>query len=277
MRPIIFRTLSREYRLHAPSPEAHEQLRFMEATPDLPEVELEAVDIEVVARDGFLAATLPNGRLIEGTANHLLGALHGLVLRDVVSTEHGAPLLHGATVVIGGRRLLLVGHTGAGKSTLSLHLALHGHGVEGDEHLVVRAAEVVARPRTLRLKSGTLSLIAGLPAAALSAPSIAGWDGGLIRAVSPALAGGAWVIRPGPLAGIVFLVANHGGRSAARRIAAEDSFQRLMREVLLPPSGVALAAGRIRQLSLVTPAFQLLLGDLDTAEWHLSSIAALLT
>lgn len=249
----------------------------MEATPDLPEVELEMVDIEVVARDGFLAATLPNGRLIEGTANHLLGALHGLVLNDVIASEHGAPLLHGATVVVGGRRLLLVAHKGAGKSTLSLHLALHGHGVEGDEHLVVRAAEVVARPRTLRLKSGTLSLIAGLPAAILDAPSVANWDGGLIRAVSPALAAGTWVIRPGPLAGIVFLVANHGGRSAARRIGIEDAFRRLMREVLLPPGGVAVAAGRIRQLSQATPAYQLLLGDLETAEWHLANIAALLT
>lgn len=277
MHPIIFRTLSREYRLHTPSPEAREQLRFIEATPDLPGSELEPVDIEVAARDGFLAAMLPSGKLAEGSANHLLGILHELVMRDVIASERGAPLLHGATVVIGGRRLLLVAHKGAGKSTLSLHLALHGHGVEGDEHLVVRAAEVIARPRTLRLKAGTLSLVAGLPAAILDAPSVAGWDGGLIRAVSPALAGSEWVIRPGPLAGIVFLVANHGGRSAARRIAAGDAFQRLMREVLLPPSGVAMAAGRIRQLSQATPAFQLLLGELDTAEWHLANIAALLT
>jgi hypothetical protein len=215
--------------------------------------------------------------LIEGSANNLLSALHQLVMQDLIDAEAGAPFVHGATVLVSDRRLLMVAQKGSGKSTLALHLAVQGHLVEGDEHLVIREREVVARPRTLRLKSGTLSLVAGLPPSVWDAPSIASWDNSPIRAVSPAIGGQEWVIRPGRLSGIVFLVANHGGRSAARRIAAEDAFRRLMQDVLLPSAGVAMAAGRLRQLAAATPAYQLLLGNLDVAEWHLRSIAGLLT
>ncbi|MDB5540989.1 MAG: hypothetical protein JWQ89_2716 [Devosia sp.] len=276
MRPIVFRTLRREYRLHAP-PEIRQQLLFMETTPTISGVELEIVDIEARLRDGFVVATLPGGRLIEGSANNLLSALHQLVMQDLIDTEPGAPFVHGATVVVDDRRLLMVAQKGSGKSTLALHLAMQGHQVEGDEHLVIREREVVARPRTLRVKPGTLSLVAGLPPSVWDAPFIANWDDSPIRAVSPAIGGQDWVIRSGRLSGIVFLVANHGGRSAARRIAAEDAFRRLMRNVLLPSAGVAMAAGRLRQLAATTPAYRLLLGNLDVAEWHLRSIAGLLT
>lgn len=277
MRPIVCRTLRREYRLHPPSDEVAPLLRFVEAAPDLPASPLEIVDIMVRSRDGFLVATLPSGEVVEGTPNHLVSAMHRIVLADLVEGEPGAPFLHGATVVIGGRRVLLVGHKGAGKSTLSLYLLLAGHDVEGDEHLVIRDGEVVARPRTLRVKEGSLRLVAKLPDQVWAAPYVHNWDGSIIRAISPALGGRRWMIRPGKLDAMVFLVANHGGRSAARAISGKDAFGRLMGEVMLPRAGVATAAGRLRQVAMEVPAYQLLLGDLATAEWHLSRIASQLT
>ncbi len=278
MRPIICRTLRREYRLHPPSEAVAQLLRFVEAEPELPaSPSLEVVDIPVRLRDGFLVATLPSGEVVEGTPNHVVSAMHGVVLVDLVEGEPRAPFIHGATVIVGGRRLLLVGHKGSGKSTLSLHLVLAGHDVEGDEHLVIRESEVIARPRTLRVKEGSLRLILGLPDQVWQAPYIHNWDGALIRSISPAVGGRAWTIRPGRLDAIVFLVANYGGRSAARPIAGTDAFGRLMGEVMLPHTGVAAAAGRLRRVAMEVPSYQLLLGDLDTAEWHLSRIASLLT
>lgn len=277
MRPIVCRTLRREYRLHPPSDEVAQRLRFVEAAPELPAPPLEVIDIRVRFRDGFLVATLPSGALVEGTPNHLISAMHRIILADLVEGEPGAPFLHGATVMIGERRVLLVGHKGSGKSTLSLHLVLAGHQVEGDEHLVIRDSEVVARPRTLRVKEGSLRLVSGLPDQVWEAPYIHNWDGSVIRSISPAVGGRPWVIRPGKLDAMVFLVANYGGRSAARPIAGKDAFSRLMGEVMLPRSGVATAAGRLRRVAMGVPSYQLLLGDLATAEWHLSRIASQLT
>jgi len=278
LRPIVCRTLRREYRLHPPSEEIAQLLRFVEAEPELQaSPPLEVFDIPVRLRDGFLVATLPSGEVVEGTPNHVLSAMHRTVLIELVQGEPGAPFLHGATVVIGGRRVLLVGHKGSGKSTLSLHLVLAGHDVEGDEHLVIRDSEVIARPRTLRVKEGSLRLIPGLPDHVWQAAYIHNWDGSTIRSISPAVGGRPWVIRPGRLDAMAFLVANHGGRSAARPIPGKEAFTRLMAEVMLPHTGVATAAGRLRRVAMEVPAYQLLLGDLATAEWHLSSIASQLT
>lgn len=277
MRPIICRTLKREYRLYPPDAETAAQLSFVAAEPVLPDTDLAPVEVEVRSRDGFLVAVMPDGEVIEGTPGHLVNSMHRVILADLVDGDPGAPFIHGATLVIEGRRLLMVGHKGCGKSTLALHLALAGHIVEGDEHLLVREGEVIARPRTLRVKDGSLPLIPGLPEAVWQSPSIINWDGVAIRAISPGLGQRDWVIRAGTLDAIVYLVANHGGRSAARPIATNDAFGRLMGEIMLPPKGVAAAVGRLRRTATSVPAYQLLLGDLATAEWHLRQLAMRLT
>lgn len=277
MRPVICRTLRREYRLHAPDERISELLQFAAAVPQIVRAELQPVDVPIERRDGFLSAVVSDGEVVEGSPAHLVGAMHRIVLADVVAHHPGAPIIHGATVIVDGRRLLLVGHKGSGKSTLALHLAASGHDVEGDEHLLLLEDGVVARPRTLRIKEGSLRLVERVPDAVWQAPSLTNWDGAVIRAVSPVLFGRPWVIQRGTLDGIVFLMANHGGRSTARRIRPEDVFGRLMGNVMLPTTGIAAAAGRLRQIATTTPAHQLLLGDLKAAEWHLRHVAAGLT
>jgi len=275
--PIISRTLKTEFRIFAENSATYERLRFMEAAPTLVGSALVPVDLEVHDVEGFCRLRLPNGFLVEGSPTQVLSALHGLVLRDLWEGEPGAPLVHGASVIAGDRRLLLVGHKGCGKTTLSLHLVARGYAVEGDEQVVLRELEVIARPRTLRVKPGTLSLVKDVPASAWEAPSIEAWDGTPIRAISPAIAGRVWRIAPGPLDAIVFLVANHGARSVARLLTTKEAFTRLMGETLLPPTGIAAAAARLRRLVLGTPCFEMMLGDLITAEWHINNIAQLLT
>jgi len=274
---VVCRTLRREYRLAAPDAAIAHQLSFVAAEPDLPGLDLEPIEIPVVARNGFLVAKLPNGHVAEGTPNHLVSVLHRLVMADLVAGDPATPFIHGATVVIEGRRLLLIGHKGCGKSTLALYLALCGHVVEGDEHLLIRADEVIARPRTMRVKDGSLALVPGLPSAVWNAPFLPNWDGTRIRSISPDIGGQPWVIRAGRLDAIVCLFANHGGSSVSRPLAGPHAFERLMREIVLPRSAIAAAAGRLRQLALSTPTYELLLGNLEAAEWHLRTLARSLT
>lgn len=275
MRPVISRTLRKEYRLYAPTENIRESLSFIGVEPDLPDSSLESLEIPIALRDGFLIARMPGGAIIEGTPNHFISAFHGLTFTDVVDGDRGAPLIHGASVLIGGKRLLLVGKKGCGKSTLALHLALAGHCVEGDEHLLVRSNEVIARPRTLRVKESSMALIADAPKEVWAAPSIYNWDGSTIQAITPSFGGRPWVIRSGLLSAIVFLSANYGGRSVACPVAPSEALARLMEEIMLPGSGVAAAAGRIQRLSRGVPSYELMLGELKSAEWHLSNIAGM--
>jgi hypothetical protein len=275
--PVVCRTLRREYRLYAPTAAIRSLLQFVAAMPELPGTALEPLDLPIATRDCFLSTAAPGGEPIEGTPDYLIHAVHRLLLADLVESEPGAPLIHGATVRIEGRRFLLIGHSGCGKSTLALHLAISGCEVEGDEHLLVREDEVIARPRMMRVKEGSLELVAGLPGDVWRAPAIRDWEGALIRAVHPGLGQRPWVIRAGRLDALVLLRANHGGRSVARAIGSSDAFEGLMTEILLPQAGISAAAGRLRRLAVEVPAFQLLLGDLTTAEWHLRKIAVGLT
>ncbi len=267
--PIISRTLRREYRLFAPDEAARRALAFMAAAPEVEGRALEPVDIVVERRFGFLATTLPHGALVEGTSRHLLGMLHGLMSWDLTQSHPASPTIHGATVLIDGRRFVLTGDKGAGKTTLMLSLLAAGHEVEGDEHLVLEPDGVIARPRTLRVKPGSLRLVRGLPQGLEQTPTIEIWEGGLIHAVSPALFGRPWVVRPGRLDGIIFIAPNHGGRSVIARLSPNAAFQRLMRSVIFPGVSVLSETVRVRRLVTEAPAFELRLGDLSQAQFQL--------
>ncbi|HEV2518493.1 MAG TPA: hypothetical protein VGV07_24815 [Devosia sp.] len=271
--PIISRTLRREYRLFAPDEAARRALAFVAADPEVEGRSLEPVDIAVERRFGFLAATLPNGAMVEGTSRHVLGMLHGLMTWDLAQSHPASPLIHGASVLIGGRRFVITGDKGAGKTTFMLSLLAAGHEVEGDEHLVLEDGGVIARPRTLRVKPGTLRLVPGLPDGLEATPTIDIWEGGLIHAVSPALFGRPWVVRPGKLDGIIFIAPNHGGRSVVARLSPNAAFQRLMRTVLFPGVSVLAETVRVRRLVTEAPAFELRLGDLTQAQFQLQQLA----
>lgn len=270
--PVTVRTLRHEYRLVLPDDETARAFAFMAIAPEIAGPALEPIDLLVEPAYGLLRLTLPDGRLLEGGANHLMAALHGMIFNDVVDGEPGAPLVHGATIVGEHGRMVLVGSKATGKTTLTLHLVASGWRVEADEHLVIGADDVVARPRTLRVKPGSLTLVPSLAAAVLDGPSIHSWDGLPIYAVAPSIGGVPWRIERGRLDHLVFLDANHGGRSMMRPIGPDEAFRRLLAETLLPPAGVAGAAARLRMLAMSRPAWRLSVGDLDGAVRHLSRI-----
>ena len=271
--PILCRTLTTEYRLHLPSDEARERFAFITIDPDMDGMPLEAIDIEIVETQGFYQLSLPNGTVAQGTSAHCIDVLHGLITSDLLKSHSGHPLIHGATIRIGGKRLLVAGSKAAGKSTLALYLLSRGHDVEGDEHLLILPDGVVARPRTLRIKPNTLTMIDGLPLSVAHSPVYRIWNGTSIHAVRPSLFGQPWRISPGRLDGIVFADANHGGRSLATPISVDEAFGRLVANTYFLKSGIAVMAGRLRSLAHETPAYLLRLGDLASAEWHLRSMS----
>lgn len=84
------------------------------------------------------------------------------LVHHLLSAQHDLLYLHAATVVIGGRAVLLCGDKGAGKSTLSLTLAGRGHGFLGDEVAVVDPIARTCMPfqRAVSVRPGPLGVAA---------------------------------------------------------------------------------------------------------------------
>lgn len=271
--PIVFRSLRREYRLHTPSLALRQSLLFMEATPEIVATQLEIIDIKVRYTHGFVAAKLPTGALVEGSTMQLISMLHQLMIWDHLESHGDRPIVHGASVIVDGKRLLLIGDKGLGKSTLSLSLLAAGYDVEGDEHVAIGEASVVARPRSLRVKPGTLALLPWLPDLS-AAPSISTWDGVTVFAIAPSAFGRPWRIADGPLHAVVLLQPNWGGRSVAKRIDADQCFTALMANGHFGVGSSVLGlVGRFRALASRIPAFTLSVGDVGNAIWQLEQLA----
>ncbi|WP_337660509.1 hypothetical protein [Anderseniella sp. Alg231-50] len=208
-----------------------------------------------------------------GTCDHLLNRAHK-ILRDLMIAEApNCPVIHGASVVANGKRFLLMAEKRVGKTTLSLKCLAHGLTVEGDEHVVVRSSDVVARPRTLRVKQSSVSVVPEMAQQIQRSPSVAEWHGDLIYSVTPRLAGQKWTITPGQAHALVFLTANHGGMTSIKFLTANEAFERLAKTVYLPENGRAAALGRLRMLVSGAQRIEMRLGCLEKALWHLRQLS----
>jgi GTPase SAR1 family protein len=146
-----------------------------------------------------------------------------------------APLIHAASLKRRGRRILLVGPKGGGKTTLSLRLIQEGYDIEGDENVFVTGGAVVARPRALRVKSSTASLFPAIEPALRLAPYYQNGENLRIYNLDPRKVGArSWHIEKGPVAAVVLLRPNHNSYSSlrtisplslAREVIAESAFR----------------------------------------------------
>jgi len=270
---ILIRTLTREFRIHVDAQDAAGVLAYIETRPQICGPALRSIDLVVRRVGGFYHLALPDGIVAEGTASHLLDAIHQATFKSFVEEVPGAPLIHGASIRIDGAPILLIGATGTGKTTLALRLVERGHVVEGDEHVAVRASDLVARPRTLRVKADSSRFVPTLATEILAAPSIPEWNGSLIYSVSPAIGGNPWQIAPILAPTLVFLEPNHGGHTVAKPVSVERAFGCLMAACLMP-NGKAEAAARLRRVAREAQAWEMSLGDLEGAEKHLNRIAS---
>jgi hypothetical protein len=100
----------------------------------------------------------------------------GAVSRELATHSRGGLLLHaGALALPGGGLALLPGGVGAGKTTLTLHLASRGLGYRSDEMAFVPdgGADATGCPRPLNLKQGALAAVRGIVDGAGAAGALA--------------------------------------------------------------------------------------------------------
>ena len=222
---ICIRTLTHEFRVLTDCPQAARTLAYVETRPQILIPPPAVAELQVERAHGFYRLSLPKGGMVEGSALHLLDALHRFILALLEEEAPGAPLIHAGSICLEGVPMLLIGGKSSGKTTLALELLANGHVVEGDEHVIVRESDLIARPRTLRVKASSLTLVPGLADRIRQTPSVLDWESCPIYAVSPAIVGNKWEISPMHPRHIIFLEANHGGHTVAKPITTEEAFR----------------------------------------------------
>jgi hypothetical protein len=272
---ISIRTLTHEFRVLTDCPHAARTLAYVETRPQISIPSPVVTELQVERAHGFYRLGLPKGGMIEGSALHLLDALHRFIFALLEEETPGAPLIHAGSIRLEGVPMILIGAKSSGKTTLVLELIGKGHTAEGDEYVIVRESDLIARPRTLRVKASSLMLVPVLADRIRQTPSILDWKSCPIYAVSPAIAGTKWQISPMHPKHIIFLEANHGGHTVATPITTEEAFRRLLSRCLLPQTGRSGAVARLRRVVRETQAWEMSLGDLVGAQRHLLAISRL--
>jgi hypothetical protein len=177
-----------------------------------------------------------------------------------------APLIHAASLRRGGRRLILVGPKGGGKTTLALRLIDAGYEIEGDENVFVTGDHVAARPRALRVKASTLELIPSLADTLHLTPHFENGGSERIYNLDPRKAGAPfWRIECGPVQFIVLIKPNHQGHSSLRPVPPLQLAREAIAESAFRVSNRGRAIADIAKLVGSARGFELSLGNLDQA------------
>jgi energy-coupling factor transporter ATP-binding protein EcfA2 len=175
----------------------------------------------------------------------------------------GSVHLHAASGHHEGRRFLLIGESGAGKTTLILHLASLGAGVEGDEIAVMTPEGVAALPRRFHVKSDSLGELPWLHAVVEASPHHDNGDGSFVFAVSPRQLGVDWQIMLAPIDAVFFLEPNHGGQPRVEEMARTRMVELAMSQARLPDALDRRWLGPLCAMLNRAGAYKLIVGDLD--------------
>jgi hypothetical protein len=174
-------------------------------------------------------------------------------------------LLHSACGSIAGQRFVLIGESGAGKTTLIIRLASEGALVEGDELVVLHEKGVVAVPRRFRIKDHGLALLPSIAGTSDRMPVLDSGHGSRIYAFAPSESGYSWHIRDASVDAVIFLDPNHGGQSRLVEIPRFQMVQFAMSQArVFDRQDRSWITMLCRQLDRAA-CYKLVVGDLDNA------------
>ncbi len=131
-------------------------------------------------------------------------------LRDLIK-------IHAASGSLQGRRFMLAGEKGAGKTTLATRLLFEGADIHGDETVVIHGEEVTPLPRRFHLKEGTLPLVPQVIPICQRLTSYPAYHGGRFFFFDPTDAGFEWQIIRGTIDTVFYLEPRHGEKTDIER------------------------------------------------------------
>ncbi len=185
-----------------------------------------------VVRIGDAYRVLENGHVVaEFGEGGIVDALYPQMCVAAIR-ERGEPAqIHaGCARAPGGSRFLVAGAGGAGKTTLFSYMLTQGYSVESDDICLLDGTVVTPFPRRFHVKGPGLALLPEIAALAPRLPSIDSGRGFRIYSYSPRDVGRNWVIAPGPVDAVFFMVPNHGGQTAIEAASRVEMVSRLMQQ-----------------------------------------------
>lgn len=235
-----------------------------EAEQDLPPLKEASYEFDVrddmyeIRREGelcFSSDDLPDAIF------NIQWLIHKEALKDVAESIR----IHAGCGEWDGRRFIVVGDKGVGKTTLMLHLLFNGFRIIGDELVLVRDGKATPFPRRFHIKEGSKGLIPLMSEMFDSLPFNMTSYGQKMYSFTPLDAGYGWKIDEGEVRAIFYLVPNHGGES---RIEACPKFMMVHRVMSMSFLSETADHMKINQLcSMIDRAdcYVLQVGDLEGA------------
>jgi hypothetical protein len=259
---VIVRTLLRRIVLRTQDGDVHHALRYLTCEPEIAGYCARDLDVRIEPYAGryriIEEGVAPREEL---TPAGVLQYLHRRVFLLSVEDRPQSLLLHAACLRNAGRRIILVGTEGAGKTTLTLNLMLRGYEIEGDENVFVDGRGVIARPRGMRVKERALAQLPKIADRIAAAPYLTDVYGRKIYNLDPRMLGARWQIQEGAVDLVVLLRSNHGGASSMRPLGPLAAGRELMAEIGFPATGRGGAVAALAGLTARAQAFDLSLGS----------------
>jgi energy-coupling factor transporter ATP-binding protein EcfA2 len=246
---------------------AFEAMRYLECNPEIVTPAPREVLISVEPfRERY--RIVEDGRVIEEVIDvrGIIDFLHARLFTYALRERRRAGIIHAALLRRRGKRILIAGRRGSGKTTLTLRLASIGYEMEGDEHVFIDHDGVIARPRAYRVKPTALALLPEFADSILAAPSYEDVRGGKIFNVDPTIVGGGWRIEKGSVDCVIVLRPNHGGYSSLRPMAPMMAAQAIISELGMRDLDRGASIAAIAAMVGRAQSFDLSLGDHDNAK-----------
>jgi hypothetical protein len=254
------RLLWHEFTISTPSPAVLAALEFLvQAAAQRVDVRDE-IAIAVVPAAGGFEIHQDRGPIVDAAdASAVLDVVYRRVYQHVFdeASRQGWVRAHAALADVHGRRFVLAGAAGVGKTTLALRLLYDGEDVQGDESVLLRAGESIAVPRPFHLKPGSEAYVPEITELLPHLPTVAGDPP--VSAFDPTRAGLRWEITPGTVDAVVVL--EHADSTSLDHVGSTAVMHEIVEQVFLRHEPKATVVREIASVLREAPCYRLRIGD----------------
>jgi hypothetical protein len=164
-----------------------------------------------------------------------------------------------------GKRFLVVGDKGAGKTTLMVTLLMAGFRVVGDELVLVRDGKAMPFPRRFHIKEESTRLLTRMKPLFETLPYNMTSYNHRMYSLSPRDVGREWKIDEGEVRAVFYLVPNHGGETRMEESPKYGMVEKVMPMSFLSEKDDHKKIGHLCRMIDKAECYTIYIGDLEGA------------
>ncbi len=188
-----------------------------------------------------------------------------LIHRDALGGITDRIRIHAGCGEWEGRRFVVVGDKGVGKTTLMVRLLYSGFRMISDELILVRDGKALPFPRRFHIKQESTKLLTFMSGLIDTLPFNWTSYGHKMYSFTPQDAGYGWKIDEGDVGAVIYLEPNHGGKSYIEECSKYRMVEKVMPMSFLSETADHMKIGGICSLVDNADCFVLHVGDLEGA------------